>query len=149
VNFQVKGFAMITNHRQYLHTQAQAERFRQALAAPDAAGLHPKAAKAMREGLRSQLDDLEAELTEYDALREQRTPTLEAKSITGIGQALIKGRIMRKLTQKELAERLSLAEQQVQRYEATQYSGVATERLQQVADALKLRVREVFTLEEI
>ena len=103
----------------------------------------------MREGLRSQLDDLEAELTEYDALREQRTPTLEAESITGIGQALIKARIMRKLTQKELAERLSLAKQQVQRYEATQYSGVATERLQQVADALKLRVREVFTLEEI
>ena len=55
---------------------------------------------------------------------------------------------MRKLTQKELAEKLSLAEQQVQRYEATQYRGVAAERLQQVADALRLRVREVCTLEK-
>lgn len=45
------------------------------------------------------------------------------------------------------AERLTLAEQQVQRYEATQYRGVAAERLQQVADALGLRVREVFTFE--
>jgi len=140
---------MITNQRQYLNTQAQAERFRQALAAPDPEGLHPKAAKAMREGLRSQLDDLEAELAEYDALRQGRVDTLEAESIVGIGEALIKARIMRNLTQKELAERLSLAEQQIQRYEATQYRGVAAERLQQVADALKLRVREVFTLERV
>jgi hypothetical protein len=35
----------------------------------------------------------------------------------------------------------------VQRYEATQYRGVAAERLQQVADALRLHVREVFTLD--
>lgn len=139
---------MITNQRQYLNTQAQAERFRQALAAPDAEGLHPKAAKAMRDGLRSQLEDLEVELAEYDALRDGRVVTLEAESIVGIGEVLIKARIVRNLTQKELAERLSLAEQQIQRYESTQYRGVAVERLQQVADALKLRVREVFTLEQ-
>lgn len=48
---------MITNHRQYLNMQAQVERFRRALASPDAEGLHPKAARAMRDGLRSQLDD--------------------------------------------------------------------------------------------
>ena len=139
---------MITNQRQYLNTQAQAERFREALAAPDPKGSHPKAAKAMRDGLRSQLEDLEAELAEYDALREGRVVELEAHSIVGIGEALIKARIMRNLTQKELAERLSLAEQQIQRYEATRYRGVAVERLQQVADALELRVREVFTLEQ-
>lgn len=139
---------MITNQRQYLNTQAQAERFRQALEATDTEGLHPKAAKAMRNGLRSQLEDLEAELAEYDALRHGKVATLEAESIVGIGEALIKARIMRNLTQRELAERLSLAEQQIQRYEVTKYRGVAAERLQQVADALKLRVREVFTLEQ-
>lgn len=140
---------MITNHRQYLNTQIQRERFRRALAAPDTEELHPKAVKAMRDGLRSQLEDLEAELAEYEALRQGQVATLEADSIVGIGEALIKARIVRNLTQKELAERLSLAEQQIQRYEATQYHDVAAERLQQVADALKLRVREVFTLEQI
>lgn len=138
---------MISNQRQYLVTQSQAERFRQALAAPDAANIHPKAAKALRAGLRSQLDDLEAELAEYEALRDGRISALEADSIAGIGEVLIKARVMRNLTQKELAERLEVAEQQVQRYEATQYRGVAAERLQQVADALKLRVHEVFTLD--
>ena len=138
---------MITNQRQYLVAQSQAERFRQALAAPDAQGLHPKAARAMRAGLRSQLDDIEAELAEYDALSQGQVTELEAESIVGIGQALIKARIVRNLTQRELAERLSLAEQQVQRYEATLYRGVAAERLQQVADALRLRVRETFTFD--
>ncbi len=138
---------MITNQRQYLNTQAQAERFRQALAAPPAEGVHPKAAKAMRAGVQSQLDDLEAELAEYDRLREGKVVTLEVESIIGIGVVLIKARIVRNMTQKELAERMSLAEQQIQRYEATQYRGVAAERLQQVADALNVRVREVVTFE--
>jgi DNA-binding Xre family transcriptional regulator len=138
---------MIANQRQYLVAQSQAKRFRQALAAPDAQGLHPKAVKAMRAGLCSQLEDLEVELAEYDALSGGHVTTLEAESITGIGVALIKARIVRKLTQKDLAERLAVAEQQVQRYEATQYRGVAAERLQQVADALRLHVREVFTLD--
>lgn len=140
---------MITNQRQYLVSQSQAERFRRALAAPDTQGLHPKAAKAMRAGLRSQLDDIEGELAEYDALRQGHVTELEAESIVGIGEALIKARIVRNLTQKDLAQRLALAEQQVQRYEATLYRGVAAERLQQVADALGLRVREMFTFEKI
>ena len=71
---------MITNQRQYLVAQSQAERFRQALAAPDAQGLHPKAARAMRAGLRSQLDDIEAELAEYDALSQGQVTELEAES---------------------------------------------------------------------
>lgn len=138
---------MITNQRQYFNTLAQAERFREALETPVPDGLHPRKAKALRDGLRSQLDDLEAELAAYEALRRGPVTTLEADSIVGIGEALIKARIVRNLTQKELAERLALAEQQIQRYEATQYRGVSAERLQQVADALRLKVREVFTLE--
>lgn len=63
---------MITNQRQYLNTQAQAKRLREALAAPEPEGLHPKAAKAMRDGLRSQLDDLEAELGEYEVRHGER-----------------------------------------------------------------------------
>ena len=138
---------MITNQRQYRVAQGQAERIRQVLAAPDAKGLHPKAARAMNAGLRSQLDDIETELAEFDALSQGRVTEFQAESIIGIGQALIKARIVRKLTQKELAERLSLAEQQIQRYEATLYRGVAAQRLQQVADAQRLRVREMFTFE--
>ena len=60
---------MITNERQYLITQAQAAKFRAALAATPTGGPHPKALKAMRDGAQSQLAELEEQLVEYDALR--------------------------------------------------------------------------------
>lgn len=138
---------MITNERQYLITQAQAAKFREALAAPATMGLHPKALEAMRKGAQSQLRELEQQLVEYEALRAGTVQSLNVDSITGIGEALIKARIIRNLTHKALAERMNLAEQQIQRYEATRYAGVSIERLQAVADALNLRVQEVFTLE--
>ena len=139
---------MFTNEPQYLITQAQAAKFRDALAAEPAEGLHPKALKAMRDGARSQLAELEEQLAEYDALRTGKVVSFKMDSITGIGDALVKARIIRKLTHKALAERMDLAEQQIQRYEATRYAGVSIERLQAVADALNLRVNEVFTLEK-
>ncbi len=43
---------------------------------------------------------------------------------------------------------MNLAEQQIQRYEATGYAGVSIERLQDVVDALNVRVNEVLTLEK-
>jgi DNA-binding Xre family transcriptional regulator len=139
---------MITNERQYVITQAQAAKFREALADVPAEGLLPKALKAMRDGARSQLAELEEQLAEYDALRTGKVVSFKMDSITGIGDALVKARIIRKLTHKALAERMDLAEQQIQRYEATRYAGVSIERLQAVADALNLRVNEVFTLEK-
>ena len=138
---------MITNERQYLITQAQAAKFRDALAVAPTEGLPPKALKALRDGAQSQLTELEEQVAEYDALRAGKIVSIKADSITGIGDALVKARIIRKLTHKALAERMSLAEQQIQRYEATRYAGVSIERLQAVADALNLRVNEVFTLE--
>ena len=142
------GHPMITNERQYLITQAQAAKFREALADAPAEGIHPKALKAMRDGAQSQLAELEDQLAEYDALRAGAVVSFEVDSITGIGEALVKARIIRNLTHKGLATRMGLVEQQIQRYEATRYAGVSIERLQAVADALNLRVNEVFTLEK-
>ena len=141
---------MITNERQYAITKAQAERFKQALADAGKQGgkaLHPRALKAMREGLESQLKDLQEELADYEKLRDGTMTTIVVDSILELAVGLIKARIVRNWTQKELAERLGLPEQQVQRYEATLYKGVAVERLQEVADALKVRVQEVITIE--
>jgi hypothetical protein len=46
------------------------------------------------------------------------------------------------LSQRELAERLAVPEQQVQRWEANSYSGVSVDRIQDIADALGLRLVE-------
>lgn len=141
---------MITNERQYAITKARAEQFRQALAKSAIRGakpLLPRALKAMREGIESQLQDLQEELAEYEELQGGAVTTIVASSILELPVALVKARIVRNWTQKELGERLGFPEQQIQRYEATLYKGVAVERLQEVADALKVRVQEVITIE--
>ena len=46
------------------------------------------------------------------------------------------------LNQRDLATRLGLKEQQIQRYEATHYAGVSLERIQAVAEALGVQIHE-------
>ena len=109
--------------------------------------MHRRARAALRSGIESQLDDVRREIAEYEKLKSGRVKSIVVHSIVGIALSLVKARIARNLTQKQLADRLGLAEQQVQRYESTQYRGVAVEGLQEVADALKVRVKEVMTME--
>lgn len=65
---------MITNQRRYRITQAEAEKFEQALAEVDekSAHLSSRLRQAMREGLESQLNELREELAAYETLRSGR-----------------------------------------------------------------------------
>jgi ribosome-binding protein aMBF1 (putative translation factor) len=134
---------MITNERQYRVTKAEIARFKEALSQADEQGkdLHPDLRQAMREGLESQLQELREEVTEYEALRSGKVTSFEFDSLASVPIALIKARIAKGLTQKELAESLHLKEQQIQRYEATLYEGAGLERIQEVANALGMRER--------
>ena len=69
---------MIANERQYQITQAQAAKFREALATAPAGGMPPMALKAMRDGAQSQLAELEAQLAEYEASRAGSAETQRA-----------------------------------------------------------------------
>jgi DNA-binding XRE family transcriptional regulator len=90
------------------------------------------------DALRSTLTDLEAELAEYDALHD--ATLIEAAGIDQLPVALIRARIASGLTQRQLAERVGLAEQAIQRYEASNYAGASFDRLVQIADALNLTI---------
>ena len=134
---------MITNERQYRITKAEIGRFEESLSHADeqGRGLHPDLQQAMREGLESQLQELRDEVADYEALREGKITSLEFDSLASVPIGLIKARIAKGLTQKELAESLDLKEQQIQRYEATLYEGVGLDRIQQVANVLGMRER--------
>ncbi len=139
---------MIANERQYRITKSEAEKFEQALARLDVVEGHrsPEMRRIMRDGMQSQLEELREQLAGYDALRTGRVAILELEGLRDLPAALIRARIACGLTQKQLAQRLGLKEQQVQRYEATRYSGVSLERIQQVADALGVKIREHLTM---
>lgn len=131
---------MILNQRQYKITRAQIEKFEQELtsflASTDAAKMHPVERKLHEDALRSMLETLRAEIAAYEALQSQPPATLDFASLSTIPQALIQARIARGWTQRELAEKLGLKEQQIQRYEATAYQSASLERVGAVMDAL-------------
>ena len=136
---------MIKNERQYRITRTQAERFARALedlrSRPEGAdGVHPMIAQAQVDAVSSQLADLEAELREYEAVRDGRFEVEALRVVADLPELLIKARIAQGLTQKELADRLGLKEQQIQRYEATDYSAAKWSRIREVAGALSMEL---------
>jgi transcriptional regulator with XRE-family HTH domain len=137
---------MIKNEREYRITKAQANKFEHALsqlATTEAiASLHPLIQKAQRDALQSQLDELREEIAEYESLRSGQQAVISLNSLEELPRALIRARIAAGLTQRELAERMGLKEQQIQRYEATEYASADLARINEVARALGLRVRE-------
>lgn len=129
---------MIKNERQYRVTRSQADRFEAAL---DGLRNRPASGDELRDRLEvvaveSQLADLRAELDEYDALRHGRSEVGRLESLDDLPRLLIRSRIAQGLTQKDLAERLGMQEQQVQRYEANDWATASLGRLIEVADAL-------------
>jgi len=132
---------MINNERQYKITRAQAAKFAQALRAiredgGGSAGTHPLIAKAQEDALSSQLDDLQKELREYESLKAGEFRLDRLTAVDELPTVLIKARISQGLSQKDLAERIGLKEQQIQRYEATEYASASLSRIREVAGAL-------------
>lgn len=130
---------MIKNERQYLITKAQVSRFVRTLEGlSEEAGVHPLILKAQKEAVRSQLSDLEADLLEYESLKSGKFKLDQLKTVKEIPTILIKARIAQGLSQKDLAERLGLKEQQIQRYEATDYASARLTRIREIVEALDI-----------
>lgn len=135
---------MITNERQHRITRAEIKKFEGAISraenAEPANDVHPRLHEAMIDGLSSQLEELREEVEQYEALREGKIKRRVLTSLRELPTALIEARIVRRLTQKQLAKKLGVPEQQIQRYEKTRYAGVSLERMQDVADALGINL---------
>ena len=56
--------------------------------------------------------------------------------VNELATVLIKARVAQGLSQRDLAERLGLKEQQIQRYEATDYASASLARIKEVVSAL-------------
>ena len=149
---------MIKNERQYRITRAQVGRLRKSLntasgnvdeggedAVSDLASgvvrearapygeVHPLIAKAQEDALNSQLADLEGELKEYETLKAGGFDLDSLKALADIPKMLIQARIAKGLSQRELAERLGVKEQQIQQYEASDYASASLRRIREVA----------------
>lgn len=132
---------MIKNEVQYKLTKTSVEGFETRLTwlrtNPEARShLDPILAQAEEESLESMIEELREELQEYETTKLGQFDATTLHSVHMVPTALIKARIARGLTQKQLAYILDLKEQQIQRYEANDYMNVDLGRVQEIARAL-------------
>jgi HTH-type transcriptional regulator/antitoxin HigA len=133
---------MIANERQYKISRQQLARLRESLDQLGAAGSEEPQTlmRAEMDALSSQIWSLSAEIAEYQALRSGATIIPLDVGLSELPHQLIRARIARGLSQRDLADHVGLKEQQIQRYESQEYASASLRRLKEIARALGLRV---------
>lgn len=132
---------MIKNERQYNFTKTQLERFEHTLAelrsrGPEDTDLHPLVAKAQEDAVSGQIEDLKEELRLYESMKAGAFSLERLEVVSELSKMLIGARIAQGISQKELAERIGLKEQQIQRYEATDYASASLSRIREIVGGL-------------
>ena len=130
---------MITNERQYKITRSELQKLEQAVLELED-GRHDPIAFVSLDALRSEIQVLQSQVAEYEYLRSGAPSAFVVCSLSDLPRDLIRARIAKGLSQRELAQSLGLKEQQIQRYEASQYSGASVARLLDIAADLGLEV---------
>lgn len=135
---------MIMNDRQYKIAKSQIQDFQKALdelsySNSEFKDVHPKILDAHKEAIKSKMQDLIHEAIEYENLKEGNTVIAEISDLADLPLLIIKSRIANKLTQAELAEKLGLKEQQIQKYEAERYGSASLKTLLKIAGVLGLK----------
>jgi transcriptional regulator with XRE-family HTH domain len=133
---------MIKTSREHQTSRTQLARLEHSLESASLGGDHDDAPlhEAALAALGAQIEELRAEITDYEDLRAGRRLGVTRGRLDELPTTLIRARVACNLTQQELADRLQLKQQQIQRYEANNYSGASFERLLQVAGALGVHV---------
>lgn len=135
---------MIKNEKAYRVTRHHAARFADAIQRLEAgedqdSRVGPRLREASIDGMKSVLEGLHEEMAEYESLKTGTVRAFVLGSLDELPLTLIKARIAAGLTQRELAGRLGLKEQQIQRYEANDYASANFERLREIAGAIGVR----------
>lgn len=140
---------MIYSDKQYAISKEQLGKLRDALANAQS---HDSDASAGKRWLRStqidainsQIATLEAELLHYQLLKAGEITFAKTHSLESLPSVLVQARIAAGMSQTDLAARLGLKAQQVQRYESSSYSGASLDRLIEVCDALNVHTTGLF-----
>lgn len=140
---------MIYSDKQYAISEGQLGKLREVLSATQAEDADTTVEQgwlrnAQADAIRSQIATLEAELSHYELLKSGEITFAKAHSLENLPSVLVQARIAAGMSQTELAERLGLKAQQIQRYEASDYSGASLDRLINVCEALNVHTTGLF-----
>jgi HTH-type transcriptional regulator / antitoxin HipB len=132
---------MIQNEHQYKVTKGEIEKLQQVVdkLSEQVENLQPQQLAAMQNSFQTQIDRMKAQLREYDELKAGNVEIMLG-AIEDLPKVLIQKRISLGMTQRELAAKLGIKEQMVQRYESTAYESISYQRLTEVWNALNASI---------
>ncbi len=94
--------------------------------------------KAQISAIKSSIEGLEKEIEIYESLKKGAICHIKGGNIEEIARMLIQTRLAKGMTQAKLGEEIGIDQQQIQRYEATDYEGISLARLFDIIDALEV-----------
>lgn len=133
---------MIKNKKQLATTRKQLDLLGKKHRQLEDAGSKNLLVRAQTESLGADIVRLENEIAEYQAIQKGRYDLASIVAIFDIGKRLVEARIAANLTQHQLAQMLGQKDQQVQRYERTQYGSASLTLIEKVARILSGNFRE-------
>lgn len=140
------GAGIILNEIELREARSRVAALDDALASEEALkrvveGLPPEVVKQITATMRAEREDLSDAIAAYDAAKDASSSEgLERRAGSDPGLTLIVARIAKGYSQRDLAWRLGIKEQQVQRYEADRYSSISVKNYARVAALLGVRL---------
>jgi HTH-type transcriptional regulator/antitoxin HigA len=149
----------ILNYRDYRLARARLVQLqraieRDAIVGPLTEQMPQQVAEARRATLEGEKTRLAAQVKSYERLREEGLKVESELDGCELGMVPILARAARKLSQKELAEKLGMKEQQIQRYEREKYASISLDRFSKIVAALGVELHprvapEVIAAQEV
>jgi HTH-type transcriptional regulator / antitoxin HipB len=131
---------MIQNEHQYKVTKGEIDKLQQVIdKLLEQPNIPPSQLAGMQNSFQTQIDRMQVEIQAYDDLKAGKVE-ITMSSIEDLPKVLIQKRISLGMTQKELAAKLGIKEQMVQRYEASGYESIGFQRLAEVWNALSVSI---------
>jgi len=141
---------MILNERQLRIASSQLNKLAEAM--DSQTQQHPVpdwVREAQTAAIKSQIEELEQAIREYQLLKSGKRVVSAVSDLGHLALTLIRARIAKGMTQGDLADRIGLNEQQIQRYEASKYAGASLTRLAAVAKELGIRIQDTWQSNEL
>ena len=139
---------MIYSDKQYRISSGELTKLKNALAAAETQSSNEEWIRELEiEGLKSQIAEIEADITQYGLLKAGEISFAKSYSLDTLPGVLIQARIAAGMSQSDLARALGLKPQQVQRYETTEYMSASLSRLVEVANILNVHTTGLFDTE--
>lgn len=133
---------MIKNDKQYSITKSKREEFIKSLNTLQTEDTNDELLnQIMKDSIASQIETFDREIKEYENLKNDR-PAIIVSSIEKLPEVLIKARIVNGLSQNDLAKKLDLKEQQIQRYESNNYESANFERILSIANSMGIQFED-------